>query len=315
MIIVRFSILPPIAGALWLIIAAFFATMNVVTVFAPASNDTDTAGVSVTVNNQTIINIVPSNWTISSINPGSAAVNTSFSLENLGSANITLIWASVSQPTSNPFGGSASGFNAGNYIALRNYTGVGGSQDGKLNLVDILEYNMSKPSYVTTPATCGTTFGKIRNSSYEYFWCLTNSTGNVSNNTIIIGRTPHSDTQLGTIDLSGSDTDTITLNSGAATWGANDVTGTIPTTNPLYPGCIRVQNDTSAIGAGQATIRMFKWNADIIADCTAIPYIFINSLTNYFGAGQILPLDIAVFVPYGASAGSMSMGILTIIAQ
>lgn len=309
------SVFPTVAGALWFIIAALLATMNAVTVFAPSSNDTDTAGVSVTVNNQTIINIVPSNWTISSINPGSTAVNTSFSLENLGSANITLVWASTSQPTANPFGGSASGFNAGNYIALRNYTGVGGSQDSRLQFVDILEYNMSKPSFVTTPATCGTTFGKIRNSSYEYFWCLTNSTGNVSNNTIIIGRTAHSDTALGTIDLTSSDVDTITLNSGAATWGVNDVTGTIPTTNPLSPGCVRVQNDTSAIGAGQATIRVFKWNADLLADCTAIPYIFVNSLTNWFGPGQVLPLDIAVFVPYGATAGSMTMGILTIIAQ
>lgn len=308
----RHSAFPSIAGSLWFIIAALLATMNVATVFAPPSNDTDTAGVSVSVNNQTIINIVPSNWTISAINPGSAAVNTSFNLENLGSSNITLIWASVSQPTANPFGGSASGFNAGNYIALRNYTGIGGSAQSNFQLIDTIEFNESTPSYITTHSSCSAvSFGKIRNASSEYFWCvIEGGSGNFTNGTLRIANNFHSDTQLGTTNLN-TDSTAITISaSGAIDPSVDEVTGTIPGSHPLGPACVRL-----GIQGGSLTVRYFKWNADLLADCTDYPYIFTHTDSNRFGPGQILPLDIAVFVPYGASAGSMSMGILTITAQ
>lgn len=300
------------SGVLWVAAAIFLVSMSSVPTFASHSftNDTDTAGVSVTINNQTIINIVPTNWTLS-VGPGGEAINTTFNFENLGSANITLIWASTSQPTSDPFGGPASGFNAGNYLAIGNYSLAGVAQVRPF-LVDAIEFNYTVPSYVTKHADCaGGPAGKIRNASREYFWCSTDDgvagAVNFTNDTIIIGNAFHSDTQLGTVDLrAGGDITQITL--------SNDQVGFIPVAHALGPACIRVRNTT----ATSYNVRYFRWNADIEGDCVtngASPYIFRPDGGNQFAPGNTLRFDLAFFAPYGSAAGSMTMGLLTISAQ
>ncbi|QGA80129.1 hypothetical protein [Candidatus Nanohalobium constans] len=158
-------------------------------------------------------------------------------LENIGSVPIEQIHAEATMHQDNPFGdSSANNFNTGNFVTLSTETasneysipGVNGlSNMTYLNRVEYAEEN--PPEYIFNEETDGdndgvqltggttaindigaSRVGRFRVGAAEYFWALysetsTPSTGTNDDWVLRVGDTPHTPTQLGTVDFRNPD--------------------------------------------------------------------------------------------------------------
>ena len=288
----KVSVLTLTSIVFFLAVASLLST--VVVASAPDENSTDTVTVSITISSESLIDVRPE--TVSWIT-GIATQNAtggSLTIENIGSVNVTKIWANVTQPGSDPFGGAAGGFNAGNMIGLRNTT------SGAYYLVDRLEFNQSLPSYVTLPTDWNMS-GRFRMDNEEFFFAVINGTGgNCTDGDIYISDTAHNQSQEGDIDLSDNTPTTLT---SEGSWGFGEF--------DFDNG----EGYCVGVNAGCTQAKILRWNMDADTSDTCSSgykgYVYQGQL----GPGQETNAYIAARVPYGVTAGSLTAGTLTILAS
>jgi len=288
-----------------MIVAVLFGTNNVA-----EAQTTSNATVTVQIGAVTIVDITPEKMDFGTANPGDRLYQytdpdnniqlSQIQIENLGSTNITKIWFNVTQPSSNPFGtGTPSNYNPGNWLLLKRTT------DQYFAYVDRVEWNSSYPIVYLEPGLPSNwkTYGKIRMGNHEYFWTINGTAAycNTTGNTLVIGQTPHNETQTGTINLASGDIVVGSIQGVDANWG---IVNGITIENVSY--CVAVSADCSKL-------RIYKWNGDAPGAGSCGAYGDFNTETLYPGDSVIA--DVALYVPYGVPQGTPSTGYLTVIAQ
>ncbi len=293
---------------------------------AYTADATDSSQVTVTVNNKTIIDVTPAGMDWGNADPGTVLTQytdtedgvtlSQIQIENMGSTDITYVWANVSQPSSNPFGtGNLQNYDSGNWLLLKptDYTGA------NMSFVDRVEFNSSTDYIYLQKPDNWVSFGKIRDANHEYFWVINATTStdpepycNGSTGTdadIVIGVEPHNTTNTGTIDLIDGNVKWANIGAtGDSDWGL--ING-IEIGGTTY--CVAVYYDCSKI-------RIFRWNADApgASSCTAfggsqVGLTLNNGNTIY--PGDSLIADVELHVPYGVPDGNVPTGTLTILAS
>ncbi|MCS7123321.1 MAG: hypothetical protein RMJ17_01975 [Candidatus Aenigmarchaeota archaeon] len=271
-------------------------TLMITAVFAT----TDTAIVSVNVNAVTAIDINPASFVFVG-NPGENVTFQYFQIENIGSTNITAVYATVTTTTSNPYGtGITANYNSGEFVRIDNTT------NGNFYYVRNKNWNEAKPLYVIAPAgwsegdKAGASWGyfvRIRsvgletNEGEEYFAITMNGTQNGCNpGTVRIGKTPHTKSQTGTIDFNAGDFAIVSIGS--------DGKGSVSGVNPMF--------DVHTI--------------EVSSDCKAISLIYWDGIRSLIGnppfkPGEARDMRIMVSIPYGVPTGGAITGTLTVIAS
>jgi len=303
------------------LVAGLFSNFGNV-VDAYTVNATGDAQIQITINNKTIVDITPQSMDWGNVDPGTVVtqyteptnniVLSQIQIENLGSTDITYVWANVSQPTSNPFGtGNIANYDPGNWLALKRTT------DTNFWFIDRVEFNSSTDYIYLRKAPNWVSFGKIRDANKEYFWNINatvisdpqawcnGSTG--TNADIVIGVDAHNTTQTGTIDLVNGNIVWANIQaSGDPNWGIVDG---INIGGATY--CVAVYYDCSKM-------RIFRWNADAPAAsaCTVFGTdgLTLNGGTPIYPGGSLIA-DVELHVPYGVPDGNVPTGTLTIVAS
>ncbi len=279
------------------------------TVYA-ATNVTSTASVSVTIGQITIVDVTPKAMDFGTVYPGTDVANytdpttgvtlSAIQIENLGSTNITYIWANVTQPASNPFGtGNPNAYDPANFLVLKRPT------DTHYYFIDRVEWNATQPIiYLQLPSNW-ITYGRIRDGYDEYFWAINGSSQYCNGtgwNQIIIGQVPHNTTQTGTINLVSGKIFVANISAtGDPNWGIVNATNI---SGAIY--CVAVSKNCNEL-------RIYKWNpqAPGAAECSSWDYL--NSGVLVPGASVIA--DVQLHVPYGVPYGILPTGTLTIVAE
>jgi len=295
------------------------AAMTLLTAGTPvmaAENSSSTINITVQVSEKTIIVVDPDSltWTgTDSVDPGSEGIVKAIQIENMGSTNITHLWANTSYESTSPFGiGNASKYDAGNFVAISK------ANDTNFFFVNRVDYNETHQDIYLTLPTNTVSYGRLRDAGNEYFWALESGGTNCTNGTFSIGVVPHTENQSGTTDLtecghtltsniatgcrSGSLT---TVNSGnyAGTWGYAD----------LFIGPNLGQNYTVAVNADCELTMFYHWNKDAPGADSANHPEYLSETTLYPGGAIIM--YVKVKVPYGTAAGNVGEGFLTITAE
>ncbi len=285
-------------------------------------NATGDAQISVTVNNKTIVDITPQAMDWGNVDPGSVVTQyteptngitlSQIQIENLGSTDITYVWANVSQPTSNPFGtGNVANYDPGNWLVMKR------TSDTNYWFIDRVEFNSSTDYIYLVKPSNWVSFGKIRDANKEYFWVL-NGTATTdpqvycngssgSTVSLVVGQDPHNTTQTGTINLvNGNIAYTSITASGDPNWG---IVNGISVGGATY--CVAVSADCTKL-------RLFRWNADAPAAgaCSAFGTdgLTLNGGTPIYPGGSLIA-DVQLHVPYGVPDGSVPTGTLTVVAS
>jgi len=304
---------------IWLIAALVLALafQPRIPVRALEVNDTDTVNISIRVANRTMIDVNPAALVWTGINPGGVGYPDdsgyfAIQIENIGSHNITHIWFNATYPTTRPFAsGTNTVYDAGNFVVLAREPAGGATQTSCEGVTyyfpNRLEYNESRslvylkdPSGNMPPDTSSYSYGRFRNSSYEYFWMVSRGT-NCVGQTFYIGNTPHTETQTGTTDFTG--TDVTSFNLAASSSHPGWCYGNITAGHPLEGYTVYVKNET------YDQVFFVHWNKD-----------FEEGSTEYFFSGNLVPGNstvacIQVWVPYGVYEGWVSQGTLTVLVN
>jgi len=290
----------------------------------PVANDSEDAVVSVWISSVTWVNIDPDSLSYSGLTPGmetTASLEVSkywaIEIENIGSQNITKLWANTTFETTRPWGsGDPTRYNAGNFILL-----TANSTDSNLYFVNRVEYNESdvlvylKDPEGDMPVT-GWVPGRFRNSSNEYFWMVQNPAtlgrGCNESTSIRIGTVPHTRTQTGTVDFQAGPTTNVGLTTGTAPTANEWAIGSV--TAGAAPGyCVAVKYDCSQVW-------FYHWNMDAPgatnAACTQAKYL--NTATSRsvgsLAPGAYFASNVTLRIPYGVAQGNIT-GVLTIMAS
>lgn len=282
----------------------------------------------VNVSEKTMVDIQPSQLSWLGVEPGtqtdaSQAWGTpkeAIQIENIGSTNISRIWLNTSYPSSSPFGtADPSAYDTGNFAVVRR-----NSSGESFFFVNRVEYNESELIYLQLPA--GYAHGRFRSANKEYFWAIDASDGNCSDSDFRIGKQPHNQTQLGTVDLTGV-CDTLT-GTGAQECRAGTLT---PTTQSPYTGNNQwgyanlfvgpnsnYENYTVAVYwncSSYVKAMFYHWNMD----APGAQELGADSFHMYFSTTTLTPganiiANVKLRVPYGTVAGNIS-GTMTVQAQ
>ncbi len=291
-------------------------TLTLLVAFALVRGATDTVTVNVSVASQTLIDVTPNSVSWSNVAPGSTgSVVRNVSIENVGSNNITTIYAYTTYPASNPFGtGASSNYDAGNFLLIQNNATESGFFFA--NRVEYNDTNTWNLRYLKLPSGADAV-GRFRIGHNEYFWALVGSGDSLqelcSNGTIYIGTEPHNYTNLGDIDLTDNSI-TWTHSVDPATTDGVLIDNTLTTPAELADYAIYIDD-------GCEFVALFKWanpsgnpwNADDKSNTDQQP-LFLNT-ADPLAPGETLPIDLVVKVPYGVAAGSVTSGTLTILAE
>ncbi|MBN2095766.1 MAG: hypothetical protein JW727_07000 [Candidatus Aenigmarchaeota archaeon] len=282
-----------------------------------AENVSDTINITVQVGSKTIVVIDPDtlSWTgAQAVDPGREGVSKEIQIENMGSTNITHLWANTTYETAPPFGtGVAANYNAGNFVALSKTNGT----SDYYYFVNRVEYNETHPDiYLTLPASWEG-YGRFRDGGKEYFWAVVPNT-NCTDGTFYIGKEPHNETQSGTVDISACDA-TLNDSSGGQACRSGTLTpnaeGTWGYALQVYVGSnAEYHNYSVSVNADCNTTMFSHWNKDAPGGTAAGSHIdYLSSTTLYPGAAAIMYAKVKV--AYGTAAGNIAQGQLTIIAE
>ncbi len=282
-----------------------------------AENSTGTINITVQVSAKTIVVIDPDILTWvggESVNPGEEGVVKAIQIENMGSTNISYLWANASYEGTSPFGtGDALGYDAGNFVAMSQ------ANDTNFFFVNRVDYNETHQDIYLTLPTNTVSYGRMRDAGNEYFWALESGGVNCTNGTISIGVLPHTENSSGTTTLTtcahgltdAANTgcrsgDLTTVNSGdyAGIWGWADI-------NMDYASGYR--NYTVAVHSDCNITMFYHWNKDAPGADSATHDKYLSESTLYPGGAVIM--YVKVKVPYGTAAGNVKKGFLTITAQ
>ena len=286
--------------------------------FASAINVTDTISIEVEVSELTMVDVNPTSLSWSgteAVPPGGEGNEKAIQIENIGSTNITAIWFNNTYPSSRPFGtGGNASYDAGNFVAIRR-----NSTNERYYFPNRVDYNESQILiYLNVPS--GYKYGRFRNSSYEYFWAVTEgASGNCTDGTFKIGKTPHTQTQTGSTDLTTCDPSLTGTGLNPCREGS-----LTPATEPQYAGMwgwadlyVGPNDDyvnyTVAVNAYCNETIFFRWNIDAPGGQASLHAQPFTTQTLVPGASVIA--NIVVRVPYGVVYGYSSPGTLTVIAS
>ncbi len=287
----------------------------------------DTATFNITVSQIVMVDINPNStsWgspggeydSVTGIFPGNVTTAVDFEIMNIGSVNITYVDADATNPTSNPFATDVvTNYDAGNYIQISNNSG------STYFFVDILEFNESKPTYLTVYNNA-TGYGRFRVGTNEYFWAVSNNTAYKScanQSTFAISQIAHNQTNTGDINLTNNPSTHVFLlqwnGDDGTRWGIGSVTLSSETGTSGTAYCV-------AVNEACTQARLFRWNKQTTSPNDNINNVCTNDfyIYNTAGSGQgIRPgerqaIKIRAAVPYGVPDGSMTVGTLTISAS
>jgi len=300
------------------ILFAIIAVLLVPSIVLGVTSSSPT-NVTVQIASKTAADINPAEFIWLGVNPGSVGgpseeVNNYYAIqiENIGSHNITKIWFNATYPSSRPFAsGTNSTYDTGNFVVL--------AQEGTNNFYfpNRLEFNESRSIvYLRDPSGNlpvdgnSYSYGRFRNSSYEYFWMVSRGDNCVSQ-TFYIGEDPHTETQTGTTNFQGATTDddgvcVVTLAAADDGWCYADLSGATDPDCAKFGYTVYVKNET------YDQVFFAHWNKDLLGG--------YGSNQQYFFNGNLVPGDsviglIRVFVPYGVYEGYIKTGILTVIVS
>lgn len=293
--------------------------------FSGSAQATDNSTVTVNVGTQTAIDISPSALNFGTIEPGTEVNETTsgfthFEVENIGSNNITNVWANTSTPTTDPFGtGFASNYDVGNFIQIQPDNEIAGvASDNSFTYVNRKEYNESNDlSYITTPE--GTNqewrYGRFRVGEQEFFWAVNTTTtgacetGDTDSDDLRVGVQPHNQTATGSVDFTtASEYDSYDLASGTTVEGvASSVTLSSATLD-----ADRTYDVVANCGAETYTYRS-KFNPDVAGeDLTATggaaQYLLSGTAgsAEAFQPGEHFEVNVSVRLPQGVAATGTS---------
>ena len=288
---------------------------------AVAVNKTDTATIDITVGTLTMVDMNPAEFIWSGINPGTAGVRKQAQIENIGSTNFTYIWFNVTQPSNRPFGtGFNSSYNAANFvwIARENSTD---SPDSEYFAVDRLEFNetrslvyLTDPEGNTPPDHSKFTYGRFRNTSFEYFWFI-NKTDDCDGATFWVGDVAHRQGVTGTIDFSSCVSGLNNAPGTTCRYGALTDAG-----NGWCYADVNIGGRNYTVAVDNTTVgykvRWFHWNADAPGGRN----FRVTNNNQWFSTITIYPgnstvADLKVYVPYGVAKGLLTQGTLTVIVS
>jgi hypothetical protein len=301
------------------IIVAFAAILSTTLTLpiAIADNATNTVNITIQVNQKTLVTVDPSTltWTGGqAVDPGTEGISKTIQIENMGSTNISYIWANTTYEFSPPFGtGIATNYNAGNFVALSRTNGT----SDYYYFVNRVDYNETHPDiYLTLPANWAG-YGRFRDGANEYFWVIVRGASNCTDGTFYMGKTPHNTTQTGTVDFSACDA---TLNNSAGAQGCRSGSLTQNVAKDWGYGLIYVgpnaayHNYTVAVNAACNMTIFNHWNKDMPGGTVNPSFTDYLSTSTLFPGGVVL-MYAKVKVAFGTAAGSVTQGFLTIIAQ
>lgn len=296
---------------------------------AANTNTTNTANISVTIAALTLVDAAPEKLVFNetALNPGSVGTGSgnlwlkerynrpgSIQIENIGSTNITNIWFNTTYESSNPFGtGDPLNYDSANFVVISKY------QAEDYYFVNRVDYNESTALvYVNTPL--GWRYGRIRNTTYEYFWAVANQTTMPACNTTTLrmGINYHSQTVDGSLNFDSTegavedtDYDEYTLVDAGWTGGGNVGYANINDAgNPWNGYCVAVWN------CGEK-VMLYKWNKDAPGGgtCANADYFWDNTTDGNLYPGNSTIADVHVNIPYGVMMGTAKEGTLTILAM
>ena len=282
--------------------------------FAPAAQDDEGSTIDITVGSQTLIDLTPSSFSWTGLNPGDVGTVHQAQIENIGSTNLTHIWFNVTQPTSNPYGtGNNGSYDAANFVWIARET-------GSYYAVDRLDFNetrslvyLTDPDGNTPPDHTKFNYGRFRNASGDYFWFINRSAAPCEQLTFWVGDQEHTQSSTGSVDFSSC---TSGLNNAPAS-GCRY--GTLSTASSTYcyadiniggaSYVIAVPNSTSPIDR----VRWGHWNQDMPGAGSAS-----NDETFYTGTlypGNSTVANITVYLSYGVAQGLLNQGTLYVIGN
>ncbi len=211
----------------------------------PNENDTslnEGSNINVNISSTTQIDVKPNSLSFDNLDVGTQTTteNTgdnrfgSFSIENIGSEYIDLIWAQASRPASDPFGtGDPNAYNAGNFLQIRPADTTRGGVSGSSNYHYVNRYEYANswtssqgeiPSYIeAVPGETrsggdpsDTFVGRIQAGDEWYFYTVVPASGEStcddSGADLRIGNERHSSNLFGTSNFTAAN-----QNDGGAT--------------------------------------------------------------------------------------------------
>jgi len=285
-----------------------------------AVTDTDIANITVQVATKTAIDVNPAALAWLGVDPGTVggpsqeALGPNYyaiQIENIGSHNISKIWFNATYPSSRPFAtGTNASYDAGNFVVLAR------ESSNNFYFPNRLEFNESRtlvylrdPSNNLPPDGTHYSYGRFRNTSFEYFWMVDRSDVNCDGNTFYIGNVPHTESQTGTTNFVSGDFSTVTLTASTSHpgWCYADITVGGAGGEPYT---IYVKNET------YDQVFFVHWNKDWGEGSNAEYFWDMSGNPGYpLVPGNSTAALIRVFVPYGVHEGYVKQGILTVIAE
>jgi len=161
------------------------------------------------------------------------------------------------------------------------------------------------------PNTSKYRYGRIRNTSYEYFWMFSyTGTWNCGNTPIRIGKLPHTESQTGSTNFqTGSgEYDEFNIQIVNANWGAVHINA-----GPLTGYCLAIPRPACD------RVILYKWNKDMPGSefhCLNAEYFWSADPGETPGLplvpGNSTVANIRVWVPYGVYEGYAKTGTLTV---
>ncbi len=290
---------------------------------AANTNATNTANISVTIAALTLVDAAPERliFNDTALNPGSVGTGSgnlyekdqynrpgSIQIENIGSTNITNIWFNTTYESSNPFGtGDPLNYDSANFVTISKY------QADTYYFVNRVDYNESTDLvYINTPL--GWRYGRIRNTTYEYFWTVENVSDCAADSPALrIGINYHSQTVDGSLNFDTDEgaVDTEDFDEFALIdSGVSDVAYANIDTGPWTGYCAAVWD------CGEK-LMLYKWNKDAPGGgpCDNADYFWDNTSDGNLYPGNSTIADVHVHIPYGVMMGTAKEGTLTIIAM
>jgi hypothetical protein len=272
------------------------------------ASDTDTATVYVSVAAQTLVDISPNSVSWSDVAPGtSSSIVYNFTVENIGSNNISTVYAYTTYEQTNPFGtGAPTNYDAANFLLIQNNDTASGFYFA--NRVEYNDSNTWNLRYLKLPSSVDAV-GRFRVAGNEYFWALdgngTSADELCTNGTIYIGSTAHNDVNLGDVDLTDN----------SISWTGDADKDGILIDAPSEPA--ELANYAIYIDDACDFVALYKWARpggnpwNVDDQSTKDQPLFSGTL--YPGAN--FKIDLQVKVPFGVAAGSVKQGTLTIYAE
>ena len=290
---------------LFLVIAVVFIFLAAPIPVLAAYNTTD---IDINVSELSQITLVPTylNWT--QIVAGTTGGHKNITVNNIGSANVSQIYAYVdtlTDETTRPYGSSdASKYAAGGVLTIRNETEV------KYYYLGKLEWNWTEDisSHNWVAVTSPVSWGYFRNLTSSYVWVVGNGTPTAGDPTGIYCNNTNSEfaiedaIDIGDPTTRDPDDTTIIRNSGDASYSFFSVSRI---TAPLYRYCVAVSTNCQKIYIYEFDKRTG------FATCTEADYLYYGNLT----PGDTIILKVDPWIPWGIPSGNLTRATLTVVGS